>query len=444
MKKLAASLILCACAGGTDTGNPIANDTEAGGNGSGEGGLLCGESARALSLEEGTELDFSAAQVLAWAGGEHRESLLWRDESATFEPEHGRSELTLTVEPLGARFIDRAPRAASDGREEGPGIGLGEIDYLNDPCADSIAIDVRLGISTAGGALAETVDTTLHARASDALTGSVSLPLDQLSGSFEAEVTAPRNSVLRGSPKLQLNFTLSRYGNTGEFGLLTEFESVDGSAAGQGGIGQVARFPADDYCEQGGISASGAQSVRGVSPAAVLEQLSQLSPAALDGSNATLQLAFESDAQSVCVRLDGPESGTTSIDFPGRVTLTASDQSLDGELDVTLTGEASAGVLERSSASLSRFISDRASAAQELASSPVQQSFDLSNYDGAGIDFSTTVSADEALGSFTVFGLDEADCVRNPPPVEPGASSSPGCRGTDRIQLWRATWRAQP
>jgi hypothetical protein len=444
MRKLAATLFLCACSGGTDTGNPIDNGSTDPDNTAGEGGELCSESARPLSLEEGTELGFSAAQVLGWASGEHRESLLWREQGQSFGPEQGRSELTLTVEPLGARFIDRAPKQRSDGSEEGPAIALAEIGYESDPCADSIALDVRLGIATAGGALAESVETTLHARARDVLTGNVTLPLDQLSGSFEAQVATPAGSVPRGTPKLQLGFTLSQYGNTGQFGLLSEFESIDGSAVGQGGIAQLARFPADGYCEQGGVSATGTQSVRGLSVSAVLEQLSQISPARLDGSSATLELGFTSTAQSVCIQLGGPESGTTRVEFPGRVTLRASDQSIDGTLDVTLAGAATAGVLAESSATGNRYISDRAEAAQALADSPVQRSFDLSNYDGAALDFTTTVSDSEALGSLIVSGLDVADCVTNPPPVEPGAMSSPGCRGTDRIELWRASWRAQP
>jgi hypothetical protein len=447
MRKLAASLILCACAGGTDTGNPIDNTSPDDGGTLGEGGALCSESARPLELEEGTELGFSAAQVLGWAGGEHREGLLWLDQSASFEPEHGRSELTLTVEPLGARFIDRSPRTNGDGREEGPAIALAEIDYANDPCADSIALDVRIGIASAGGALAETVETTLQARASDAVTGSLSLPVDALGGSFQAQIETPRGFELRGTPKLTLSFTLSQYGNTGEFGLSSEFVSSDGGAVGQGGVGRIARFPADGYCEQGGVSATGSQTVRGVSVSAVLEQLSSISPARLDGSGATLELDFQSDAQSLCVQLDGPESGTTRVEFPGRVTLSASDQSLDGELEVTLSGEASGGALTQSNATLNRFISDREQAAQALADSPVQRSFDLSNYDGAAIDFTTSVSDVESLGALIVSGLDVADCVSNPPAAQPlpdGGYGTPGCRGTDRIELWRASWRGQP
>ncbi|MEY2937001.1 MAG: hypothetical protein RL033_7750 [Pseudomonadota bacterium] len=447
MRKLAASLILCACSGGSDTGNPVDNNPDTGGPGIvGEGDEnRCDQSTRALALDEATGLGFSAAQVIDWVNGEHRESLLWNDQSASFEPEHGRSEIALTVEALGARFIDRSPKTYDygSGEEGGPAIALGDIDYEDDPCGDSIALDVRIGIATASGALAETVDTTLFARASDAVSGSISLPIDQLAGSFEAEVDVPRGFVQRGTPTLQLSFTLSRYGDTGALSLSAEFVSLDGAVAGQGGVGKLAQFPADNYCEQGGVSAASDQTVRGVSMAAVLEQLASSSPARIDGSTATIDLGFQSAAQRLCVKLDGAESGTTQIEFPGSVSLRSSDQRIDGSLNVTLAGEATAGVLTRSSATLNRFINDPAEAAQVLADSPIVQGLDLSNYDGAALDFTVDVSETEALGWLRASGLDEADCVRNPPPVVPGAMSTPGCRGTDRIELWNATWRSQ-
>ncbi|MEY4549462.1 MAG: hypothetical protein RL685_5657 [Pseudomonadota bacterium] len=446
MRKLAASLILCACSGGSDTGNPIDNDNDTGGPGLvEEGNDRCDLNTRALALDEATGLGFSAAQLLQWVSGEHRESLLWQDQSASFEPEHGRSEIALTVEPLGARFIDRSPKTYDYGSGAGgPAIALADIAYEDDPCGDSIALDVRIGITTASGALAETVDTTLVARASDAVSGSISLPIDQLAGSFEAEVDVPQGFVQRGTPKLMLSFTLSRYGDTGALSLSAEFVSLDGNVAGQGGVGKLAQFPADNYCEQGGVSAASDQTVRGVSMAAVLEQLASSSPARIDGSTATLALDFQSSAQRLCVTLDGPESGTTRIEFPGSVSLLSSDQRIDGELDVTLAGEAAAGVLTRSSATVTRGSNDPTEAAQLLADSPIVQSLDLSSYDGAVLDFTVDVSETEALGWLRASGLDEADCVRNPPPVVPGAMSTPGCRGTDRIELWNATWRAQP
>jgi hypothetical protein len=70
----------------------------------------------------------------------------------------------------------------------------------------------------------------------------------------------------------------------------------------------------------------------------------------------------------------------------------------------------------------------------------VQDDVDLSSYDGAMVQFSSTVASDTIGGSLRVYGLDVADCVTNPAPPDPDGMSSPGCRGTDRIPLWGAFW----
>src|SRR5699024_6224662 len=130
---------------------------------------------------------------------------------------------------------------------------------------------------------------------------------------------------------------LSQHGDRGQLQLLSQFQSSDGQLAGQGAVGVLARFPADDTC-QAGIGVAADQSVRGLSLAAVLERLNGSSPARLDGSAATLDLTFASSAARVCVALDGPESGSMRIEVPGRVQLHSSDQRIDGAIDVTISG----------------------------------------------------------------------------------------------------------
>jgi hypothetical protein len=193
MKQLVASLLLCACAGGTDTGNPNDDRTT-----NTEGGGSCDEAARPLELDEITPLGVSAAELLSWVGGTHTETLAWQDSAASFGPEHGRSEITIEVESLGARFIDRSPKQSSGGAGT---LAIPEIALIGgDPCADSVALDVRLHLSTAGGALDETVETTLQARARDYATGQLTLPTDLLTGSFQAQVSVPNGSVARRPP----------------------------------------------------------------------------------------------------------------------------------------------------------------------------------------------------------------------------------------------------
>src|SRR5262245_14773164 len=131
MKKLAlTSLFLVACAGGTDTGNP--NDDPGTVN---EGGEACDERVSDLTLEQSSPIGFSAKDLISWVGGAHTESLAWQDSAGTFGPEHGRSEVSIEIEPLGAHFIDRAPAQRSDGREEGGlAILLDEVGSIGDPC----------------------------------------------------------------------------------------------------------------------------------------------------------------------------------------------------------------------------------------------------------------------------------------------------------------------
>jgi hypothetical protein len=445
MKKLVTSLFLFACAqsvsddskdpfnGGTDTGNPHDDQGTVT-----EGGGQCDQTASALELDAQTPLGVSAAELLRWVGGTHHETLAWQDQSASFGPEHGQSEITIEIEPLGARFIDRRPAARTGGAE----ILLVEtgIGGYGDPCADSIALDVRLHLSTAGGALDETVDTTLDAKARDFVSGRVTLPLDMLTGSFVAEVTVPNGSVATKPPQLSVALGISEYGSKGQFTLFSQFESRDGQSVGQGGGGTLARFPAGDQCASGSIGVAADQTVRGVSVNSVLEHLKGASPARLDSSTATLQLGFASSAARVCVALDGPESGPTRIEFPGRVTLQSSDQRINGSIDVTLSGSATTGVLEETNAVANDFLLDRAQASATVAKYAIAQALDFSSYDGGAFEFSVRVNDTEAVGALRAYGLDQADCVTNPVPVDPGGQSSPGCRGTDRIPIWGATW----
>lgn len=446
MKKLVASLLLCACAtsdpsdgvtrnpddsaGGTDTGNP--ND----GRGTTEVGGSCDEAERPLDLDERTPLGVSAADLLVFVGGSHDETLAWQDSAASFGPEHGRSAIHIDIEPLGARFIDRSPKQSSGGAGT---LAVPEIALIGDPCADSIALDVRLHLWTEGGALDETLETTLQARAGDYATGQLMLPTDMLTGSFSAQVSVPNGFVARGAPRLYVNLGFSKYGDSGQLQLQSEFASSDGQSVAQGSAGVLARFPADNTC-QSGIGVAADQSVRGLSVAGVLDRLNGSSPARLDGSAATLELAFESSAARVCVALDGPENEPMRIEVPGKARLHSSDQRIDGTIDVTISGDASGGVLQRSSANASDFLLDVAQAQARVAKYAIAQALDFSSYDGGSFEFLADVSEGTASGALRAYGLRLPDCQKNPPEPVPGAQSSPGCAGADRIPLWSATW----
>jgi hypothetical protein len=122
------------------------------------------------------------------------------------------------------------------------------------------------------------------------------------------------------------------------------------------------------------------------------------------------------------------------------VRLRSSDQRIDGTLAVTLSGEAMAGRLQSSRAEASEYLLDPARATATARSYAIRAPLDFSSYDGGAFQFMTEVTDTEAVGALTAYGLDQADCVTNPPPPDPDGNGSPGCSGTERIVVWGASW----
>lgn len=401
----------------------------------------CDQAEHEIELEEATPLGFAVQDVLTWLAGEHHEDLLWLEENnPSLGPERGRAELTLDVQPLAARYISRTSRN-----------GVGEYPYAVTPytsladssCHDSIALDVSLRISTAGGALAETVQTSLEVRASDFVAGRVLLPTDSLTGSVHADVQVPPAPALlgfmpRGVPNLVLDLRFSNLGSTGRLSLQSDTVSSDGQTLGQGGGGILARFPAGSSCLPGSIAVPADRTIRGVSAASVLQQLQHSSPMRLDGSMGMVELSFESSASSLCAILDAPEIG--AVEFPGSITLRSSDQRIDGKIDVILAGQALAGVQNRSSAFAYTLLPSpvEVTAVSQYA---VREPLDFIGYDGGAFRFSTEVTDADAFGELRVDGVDDDACVRAPSVSDPeGPSTPPGMGCHPRTALWLARW----
>ena len=432
---LAASLFSFACAGGTDTGNPYIPP-----QGTSEP-VRCDQTERTLEPGETTSLGTSANELYGWLRGEHRESLEWKDAASSFDPENGHSEITIEVEPLGARFIDQRPGPYKPyGKKEE--ITPPDIAPYNYSCGDWIELDVRLHVSTQDGALDETLETTLETRAPDIVSGRLKLQVDTLNGSFQPEVPMLQGRVPRGRPYLSLSFSLSRYGSAGGLFLGTNIVNSDGTVEEISTLGQVARFPAGDDCGSGNVRLSADEALRGVSMAGVLERLNASSPAPLDGSSATLELEFASSTESVCVYLnqDGSIWPSGKVRFPGTVRLRSSDQRIDGTFPIMLTGEASAGVLERSAAGGGG--SYPLSAAEATAATrryAIVEPLDFSGHAGGFFMFTNEVTDTGTVGALRAYGLDAVDCLENPPPNEENANG-PGCTDTDRVEIWGVSW----
>jgi hypothetical protein len=431
---------------GTDTGNPFDEpDNTDEPDGEGTVGGACDEDVTDVELDAGTALGFSANQVLEFAGGAHTVSLAWLDTRFAYGPESGRSEITLTVEPLAAHFVDRSPKSPSSNTLDDLPTDIGA---PLDGCRDSLEIDVRVTVSTAGGALAESVDTVLEASDVDFASGRFSIELDDIAGSFEAQPEAPPNSEITRSA-LGLAFGLSEYGVVGQLDLTSEFRTLDGSALGIGSSGSLANFPADDYCgSTNAFSVTAEQAVRGVSMAAALDALSgdETVPVRYrSGASSLLDVSFSSDADRVCVsfgrdELYYGEAGGAVLDFAGRVTLESADGRIDGSFPVTIMAQTQDGGL-RTTASAQQSVQNVAQAAALPAGFGVQDEIDFAAYGGGAVVFQSIASAEQNGGSLVVNGLDIPECISNPPPPPPpGATSSPGCRGIDFVPLWSAAW----
>jgi hypothetical protein len=438
-------LSVCGCSlwglvgcGVTDTGNPYGDD-DTGGEATNVDG--CDQIKSAIELDAQTALGFNARAVVDLVGGEHAETLLWIDSSGTpFGPESGRSELTLSVEPLGTgRFIDRSVPTNSGA---GPAIEIAPLDG----CRDSVEIDVRLQLTTAGGALAETIDTVLEAAAPDFASGRFTIDLTEVMGSFEAEPVAPANSELTRS-KLTGQLGFSEYGAVGAISLQSEFRSLDGSAVGQGGAGEIAHFPADNYCGQpNAVSVLADQPVRGLSLATALEALNIQGSVPVQyasGPGSELELQVTSGAERVCISFDRDpsyigEPGGAALSAPASVHLSSADGRLEADIPVQLLAQAGqAGLLVSAE---SRANTEDVSPAQLLERYGVQDQIDFSAYDGASAYFRSQASGTSKGGELLINGLDVPQCLSNPEPIDPNATSAPGCSGIEQVPVWTARW----
>jgi hypothetical protein len=425
----------------TDTGGPADGDAQYTNNESGFGSG-CDAEETELDPNAATSLGFTAQSVLDLVVGEHTQTLAWLDSNLEYGPESGRSEITLSITAAGApTLVDREPRAAQSG--SGATINLPEIAVY---CTDSMRVKVNVAITTPGGALDEVVEGVFEAHAGDFASGHLSFELEGLNGSFEATPFVPPNSRLTGSTlTLELGFT--EFGASGAFSVGSTFESNDGQAAGVGSSGELAHFPADNYCGPTGASVTADQSVRGLSMGQALDALNAMSPDQVryqSGAPSDLTLAFTSAEERVCARFDNSQYGGDSVndmtlEFPGVVRLISADGKIDGTVPLQLSASRENG-LQTTRAEGNANAQSAADAPALLPQLGIRDDVDFSAYDGGYVQFLATVADDSVGGSLRVYGLDVADCVTNPPPPDPGGMSSPGCRGTDRVPLWGAFW----
>ncbi len=175
---LVAALLLGACLGGQtggETGGTWVEENEPTFSGDG-----CEEQPTPLAEDEVSPLGFSAADVALLVGESVTTPMIWLDTTdrgveATVEP--GPSELTIAIlDSTNPRFVDASPKEPEDGPAIEPAAD----------CPDRVDVDVTLRITTANGALDETVSATLHATDAELAELIVQLDPTSLTGTFSA------------------------------------------------------------------------------------------------------------------------------------------------------------------------------------------------------------------------------------------------------------------
>jgi hypothetical protein len=354
--------------------------------------------------------------------GEHIEALTWRAADATYGPETGNSTLTIQVESLGrAQLMERALTSTAQGE-------FGTI------CADSISVDVRLVITTDGGALNETVETKLWSFSPELVAGKLRLPLARLDGSLEAEVAAPPWLMLPQPVEMVMQLGFSPRGDMGSLELVREAQQADGLVV-TASQEMIAHFPAEHFCGAGRVSALTGEAAHGASDVDVLEELNAGSPATLQPGGAELSFTFANPSGRFCVSLDAPPGGSTYVSFQGEVTLSASDQSIAGVIPVSTSGNFTAGSVSFPSAQSDTYIFDPIEAGARVSQYAIQEVIDFSAYEGGRLQF----HVDAISGRLAASGL---ACPTQAGAGAEGEPSGPGCTAefAEQTQLWARTW----
>jgi hypothetical protein len=454
---------------GTSTGNPATEPEipNMGGPSETAGGGQCDETIVPLaSLDAQSSLGFSAADMLALASAQDT-SIEWLNTGAgvTYGPENGTGTLRIEVEPRDgahARFVDRRPKTSGSG---GPEIAIGNVE-VGGSCADTLELDVRVHVSTGGGALDELLDATLSAKSANVAQTYVQRKAADVTGSFEAHSGSDSSAKL---DSLQFNLTFSKLGPSGQLGITftqpSPAGSGDASSVSSSSVnsGSIARWPANVACASDPISGPsfGARVDQRVDQFSAQDGIERFNAASLQlsaaGTAATgLHVSF-TPTSGACAQLEqgpfGPPTAIPSIAISGELTLRSDDGKIDGKWPMQLSAAAaddgSLGAVNVAFDLHGSMIASLVDAAAFESTYGIH-GFDMTGYDQAGILLNLSVGPAAAVsGELTVNGVKRPDCqTQAAAPSTPGdnsgasASTAP-CAGLQFTAVWTASITAR-
>jgi len=420
---LACSLSL-GCSTVTDTGNPERDNT-------GEpAGDTCERTPSPIELGEVSSLGFSAADLIALGEGSHTETLVWLENEIASSSGVGSTEVEVRLE-LGdsARFVDRSPKPSeNNGQEGGPDIAY------ESSCNDRLELDATLTLKTADGALDESVPVVVWAETERLVHVNFSLDADEVTGSLEVTVEPPPGFEAEGPPQLGFDIQIADVGFVGSIGVTGTYSGNGGVAAGGGG--PIAQWPENNPCDFGfPVATEDSESVQ-----QALDAFNGRGPLTLEyepeAPASDLSYSLSADSDTVCEALDGEGAG--ELAFTGELELTSSDGTIEAKLPVQVSTGLDGGELYFVSVSMVESSESSGEPDQMLETLGIHQSVDFSGYDYGQVWLSAQVYGGALEGTLSARGAEVPDCLTNPPEPDPNGMGSPGCQGTDFIELWVA------
>lgn len=390
------------------------------------GGGDCSRSERAVGQGDEDALGFEAAALLELISGEHRSDITWQGGAASGAG--GPTELVLNVEPRGdVRFVERDFRYPRDGY--GSTISNNGARYLD--CGDRLAVDARLSIVSADGALNEVVDAVVEADSERYAKITITASREALAGSVLA---SPRDTNGQPFDELTLTFGISALGLEASLAAHPQFVREDLGTQRCSVLGSMYLSPS---CSPwGAAQLRPGDDLLGLSFEGAVALANAASPAVLLDTGAELSMTFEAAPEPTCIGIDTPAALPSILQFPARVQLASSDGRVGGSMDVQLTAEASGGALRRVTAT-AEYLSPDSSELSALAPSyAILEPLVWSELENGGFEFFAQSGEDGARGILRAYGA-EIGCEGTRPceDVCPG----PGCTAT-LAEKWAVRW----
>jgi hypothetical protein len=412
---------------GTGTGNP---NTGIPGEEATSGACTV-TTTRDIATDEATSLGFSAAEVLAFVAGTHKETLTWNPQQYSYEPEHGAQALDLTVAQKGTpRFVEYTESHSS---------GI-ELALAPGQCGDAIEIDADITMHTAGGALDETLSTTLLVRNDKLVRFSLQPVATKLKGSLA--ITPPAGATTL----LYLDGQLTPYGTSGTLRSAFETRTSDSVSMGAGEVVPLAQWGSSTTCERNLVPVPRDAKVAGFSGDDMLTLFNATTSANLTfqgGAPSKVLLSpLSGVGDHVCARLEpgyfGEDAPVGEIEIAGTWAVKSDDGRIDAQWPVLVSAKPSGDGFSALAIVFDfMHLPGMGSVAQKYGVTGV----DISGVDDSAAQLSLTLAKDSGLtGTLKVNGWKAPNCPTGVTMDANGGASSPACPGSTAIDLATGTF----